>query len=145
MTTEQVAESGYTNAVNMTQRFSRMMLGFVITFLLTCLVDVLKIYVKFDTWQKHRLLLPLQYFRVICLIDLVAITWLRFDHNGETCFCRFEIHDEHANACMKDVRVFIEVYILILWLLVLVGAYYFICVVRRTKKGKKGDVMNDKE
>lgn len=78
---------GVTKYVNVTKRFNIMLLVFVINFTLSMMVDFSKIFIKFDTRKRNRVLVFLRFVHLISLIDMVVITILRFDHVGEVCFC----------------------------------------------------------
>ena len=62
----------------------------------------------------------LQFVHVISLIDLIVITYFRFDHNGETCFCHYDVPAGAEDACMSNIRFAIEFFIATLWILVLI-------------------------
>ena len=95
-----------------------MLAVFVATFSITLGVDIAKIFVKFDTQKKHRILVALQYVHVLSLIDLIIITLFRYNHDGVTCFCYYDVEPEYEDACMKSVRFLIDLFIGILWAIV---------------------------
>ena len=90
----------------------------------------------------HRVLVALQFVHVLSLINLVVITYFRFDHNGKTCFCHYDVPTEYENACMTNIRFIIELFIGALWAFVLLfclAALVLACsMCCRRKSNKKG-------
>lgn len=107
--------AGVTKYVNVTVRFNRMLLVFVMSFMLSLVVDACKICIKFDTRKTNRVLVLLRFVHLLTLIDLIVITILRFDHVGETCFCHDNDDPPYDEACMRKLHQPIELFIIILW------------------------------
>ena len=77
---------------------------------------------------------------MISLVDLIVITYFRFNHNGETCFCRYDVPDGYEDACMLNIRFIIELFIGTLWVLVLVfvlAALVLACLFCREKRAER--------
>ena len=89
---------------------------FIANFTLTLAVDISKIFVKFDTHQKNRILKALQWVHLLSIVDLALITIFRYSHSGKVCFCEYEINDPSKLAnCRDTADVLLDFFIYLLW------------------------------
>ena len=94
------------DAVNITKQFTVMTGVFVVSFFFSTAVSIAKIYVKFNTQRLYRVIQALQLLNVATLIDLLVITYFRYNHTGEVCFCHYEEITPESN-CMTLSKNFI--------------------------------------
>ena len=113
---DDVDRLGIDKFVNVTHRFTIILSVFVANFTFTLAVDISKIIIKFDTRFKYRILILLRFVHVVSFIDLLIITYMRYNHNGATCFCHNnEVDPEWADNCMSVLHFPVEMLIYILW------------------------------
>ena len=76
----------------------------------------------------YRILVALQFVHVIALFDLIAATYMRFDHYGQVCFFHpnGQQTERDPNAIPEWLAYGLEVYMAVLWATVLV---YLIAIV----------------
>lgn len=101
---------------------------FLMNFAFTTAVSIAKIFVKFNTQRKYRVLVALNFVHLLSFVNLLTITVLRFNHTGKVCFCHYSDLDQ--DKCMDKSEGYVEIYIFGLWgilFFLTIGVCFFFC------------------